>query len=205
MTKTRKRTPDQPPKREPKSAEQRKEDFEKKQRDAGRRAVIVHLSADARHNLTALRRIGRLSKAGPTTNADVLESLLTSATTMAAIENAQPEIAAAKPRTRGAAAERAQALFKKVDALLSDMDLEAEVLADHRASRYGWACAVACEVMDEVRAGADVEDLQWYFYDLIDDYVMDLLDDRDLMGGASANDRDTLAWVRAQLGLRREG
>lgn len=195
---------DSPAKREPKSARQRKEDFEKKQRDAGRLAVIVHLSRDAKNHLAALRRAGRLSKTGPTTNADVIESLLTSATTMAAIEDAQEAIVAAKPRTRGAPAQRAHTLLNKVDDLLVNADLEESVLSLHDVSRFRWSADVARSAMECVRAGATAEDLQWLLYDLIDAYIESLFDYPNLPDGASAEDREALAWIRAQLGLRRD-
>lgn len=204
MAPARKKTQvESPPKRNPKSARQRKEDFEKRQRDAGRVAVIVHLSRDAKNHLTALRRVGRLSKTGPTTNADVIESLLTSATTMAAIEDAQDVILGAKPRTRGAAAQRAHTLLNKVDDLLGNADLEDSLLSQHDISRYPWSADVARNIMERVGAGAKAEDLQWLLYDLIDDYFASLLEYPAFIDEASAEDRKALAWIRAQLGLRR--
>lgn len=204
MATTRKRAQlDQAPQRKPKTARERKQDFEKKQRDKGRVAVIVHLSADAKHNLEALRRIGRLTKTGPTTNAEVIESLLTAAATSARIEDAEDAVAAAKPRTRGRRAQRAQTLLNKVDDLLATADLEGQLASLHEAWRYGWSVDVARNVMKRVRAGAGAEDLQWLFYDVIEDYVGSLLEYPFELDEPEAEDRETLAWMRAQLGLRR--
>lgn len=204
MASARKKTPADPPaKPAPKSARQRKDDFEKKQREKDRVPVLVYLSKDAKHYLEALRRIGRISKTGPTTNAEVLESLLTSATTAAAIEDAQEAVASVKPRTRGERAQLAQTLLNKVDDLLSKADLKGGVWSLHHASRYRWSADVARTVMDRVRAGAGAEDLQWLLYELIDDYVDDLLEYLHDIGEASAEEREALAWIRAQLGLRR--
>ena len=158
----------------PKSPAQRKEEFEKKQKDAGRSATIIHLSQEAKKQLAKLRALGRRSKDGPSTNAEILDKLLTSEVVFGVISSAVNDDAGSIRGNGSDNASNARAPLDLMDDQIEFGMHRDDILIQHKALHHKWSSNAAKLVASRFGLEGNLDDLRWLLHDLVDDYVEEI-------------------------------
>lgn len=201
-----------------KSAKQRKAEFEERHLNRGskdptkpeRWAVMVYLTAQAKDNLAEMRRQHQILKTGPTTNSGIVEGwLLSDANVSARTAGAFEASSAAVRKGRSARLRAADHLMRRLRTGTGSCkagvdEIEHALLKAHAVAGDRWAQSLARSIAARVGASDLREELRWVFRDAMDDYVHDLLSavvDEVVGDSLSADDAETVEWIRCRLGI----